>query len=413
MATMTMADTRLLTRLGLIATLLLVCATYYAAHYLPAPGNGSDFQVFYAAGYASAHRIDPFDWTAFWHVEQHVNGLGFAFAPYADTPPWDLVLRLANLPAEPDAYRCYAAGALILAGLGTYLALYPWCCRTRLAASLAAALCPAALFNVRLGQNSILLVFVVGLAFYLLEKRQAGWLAGLVLACGFFKPHISVPVAIIVMLFAANNLKRQVLGGYALGWLALIAATVAFDGGPTAYTNWLGSVHDFGTSLGNQPDLASIPGLYLSDVGNSMGWILNLLSLALAGIIVLWFYYASGAETCRDASRKRLLWGGIATYLAFSPYAHTSDQCLLALPILVLVGEQAEGLLDPAVVLASVTAILAPMVVLTNYHTAGINVLPPVLVAFAWILAGARRAGMDSPARRSSAAQHTFEAADG
>jgi Glycosyltransferase family 87 len=377
-------------RLWLVSVLLMVCAIYYVAHYVPAPGNGSDFQVFYAAGVATAYHSDPFDWPAMWRTEQSLYNGGidhttpFAFAPYADMPPWSHVLQPITAIPEADAYRIWTAALLFLAAVGSYLALASWPRKPRLLGAVVIAVCPAALFDTRLGQNSLLLVFIFGTAIYLLQ-RHAAIAAGVCMSLGIYKPHLAVPVAIIVILSAPRELRRSGLIGLVSGCLAYVGIGLWLDGGARAYAHWLGSVHAFSSSIRFQPDLASIPGLYLGHTDETMGWILNVACLLLAAGIVYGFHIEAGADD--SGFRWRVLGGGTAAFLALSPYVHTSDQTLLALPLVLLIRPNASGLRDTAVLLAVVTAILAPMIVLTDYHTVGINALPPLFAAIAYTMA--------------------------
>ena len=65
---------------------------------------------------------------------------------------------------------------------------------------------------------------------------------------------------------------------------------------------------------------------------------------------------------------------------------------LLAIPLLWLIGPRGEGLRDTAVLMACCAAILAPMVVIRDYHTVGINALPPLCLAVAYLVGAPRRA---------------------
>jgi hypothetical protein len=345
--------------------------------------------VFYAVGYASSHHIDPFDWPALWRVEQllYNGGIGhakpFQFAPYADVPPWEILLRSLTIVTESVAYRVWAAALLIMAGIGGFLILREWPLRRRLFGSTVVALCPAALFDIRVGQDSLPQVFFFGLGIYLIN-RKLPFVAGLALAGGCYKPHLALPVALIVTLWSGPANAKRVVAGLALGCATYIGFGLLFDGGFTTYAHWIGSVHKFGSSIGQQPDLASIPGLYLGRAGTTVSWALNTASILVATLTILVLHASTSKAT--PADRLGLLGGGIATYLALSPYVHTTDQVLLTIPLLLLIGSNGAGLRDTATLLAGVVAMLAPLVVLTDYHTTGINALPPVCVALAFLL---------------------------
>jgi hypothetical protein len=382
-------------RVRWLTALVVAWAVVYLVQYVPARGNGSDFQVFYAGAYADAHGSDPFNWPQLWRVEQllYNGGLGrhngFVFAPYGDPPPFALVLRPLTLVGESDAYRIWAMLLLACGAAGAFLCLQGWPPWQRRAAALLVAISPAALFDLRLGQNATPLLLCLGLALAL-QAKDRPLLAGAALALGMYKPHLMLPVSIIVLLASPRRQWPSLAGGFALATTAGLAIGVVFDGGFAAYGSWLSSVRGFGDLIRHQPDLASIPGLYLGWASPAVSGALNLCCLVLAGLIVARLAFKGGDDD--PVSRERLLGGGIAAYLALSPYVHTSDQVLLALPLLLLVGHDGRGLGDNAVLLAAAVTLLAPMVVIRDYHTVGINALPPICVSLAYWLRRSPRA---------------------
>jgi hypothetical protein len=363
---------------------ILTFALYYVVTYVPALGNGSDFQDFYSAAVADKQGVDPFNWAALWNVQQQVynGGIGhsapFSFAPYPDPPPFALLIRPFTAIPESQAYHIWAALLLVCGAVGAYSALYQWPSRPRLFASALIAVSPAALFDLRLGQNSTPLLLALGAGYRLIDRGRPFW-GGICLGCGFFKPHLMGPIAVIVILAAPKNCRAGcTLGTVVAGSFAFLAGLL-FDGGFAAYGHWLADLKQYGDTIGRQPDLASVSGLYQ---GSAASGILNALCLLTAGgIIARLAWQARGSE---PAARRNLLGGGIAVYLALSPYVHTSDQILLAPGLLGLVGPHGQGLKDRAVLLAAWIVVLAPMVVIRDYHTTGINALPPIAVAFAY-----------------------------
>lgn len=375
--------------LPLLAAAVILFALYFLVTYLPARGNGSDFQVFYAGAVADRHGVNPFDWPNLWRVEQQVynggvgHGTPFAFAPYADPPPFALLLRPLTAISEAAAYRLWATVILLCGALGAYLAVPSWPARPRILAAALTAISPVVLFDLRLGQNSTPLLLALGAAIWFTARKQP-LIAGLCLGCGLLKPHLMLPIALIVVLAAPREARKPMAAGVLIAALAWGLVGVLFDGGFAAYGHWLSSARQFGDSIRHQPDLASIPGMYLGTASTAMSGLLNAVCLAgAAGIIVR---LAIRARHGDPRARQDLLGGGIAVYLALSPYVHTSDQVLLVPALLTLIGPNADGLRDHAVGLAAAAVILAPMVVLRDYHTTGINALPALCVALAYWL---------------------------
>lgn len=83
---------------------------------------------------------------------------------------------------------------------------------------------------------------------------------------------------------------------------------------------------------------------------------------------------------------SRLLGGGIVIFFAFLPYEHTSDQILLVLPLMLLIGPDASGLREWPVVLATFLCVLTPLVLFHNHMIEGFNVLPAVSLLLAYAL---------------------------
>lgn len=363
-------------------------ALIYALLYLPAHGNGSDFQVFYAAATAQAHAGNPYSWPALWRVQQALynGGIGhstpFYFAPYGNPPPFALLVRpLIALP-ESAAYRLWALGVIVTTALGAYLGLARWPRTRRVPAAALVALSPAALLNVRLGQSSSLLLLGLGTAIWLLARGRPA-LAGAALSIGFVKPHLMGPVALILVLALPRQERRAAATGLIAalaGWAALACAT----GGIGVFGRWWSSVHNFYGSIRLQPDVASVAGIFYSSVPDTLVGPLNAACLSLAAAIGLGFLRRGWRGDRR--ARDRAFGGGLAAYCALSPYVHTGDQVLLALPILALIGPNRRGLREAAVLLAASAAILAPIVVFRDYHTSGINALPPLCLLLAYLL---------------------------
>ena len=391
-------------RLTLIVALICGWALLYVLTYLPAAGNGSDFQVFYAAAHAGARGIDPYNWPQFWGVERDLynssgSASGFQFAPYGNPPGLALLLRPLTALGEPAAYRIWVVLILLAGFAGTYLGLADWPRRPRVAAAALVAISPAMLFDLRLGQNGSFVLLSLGLGLALRAAKMP-WLAGAALSIGLLKPHLMLPLIALIALAESGVDRRRLLGGFAVAAAALIGLALLADGGIEAFSRWRSSLGGFAASIRYQPDIASIPGLYYPSAPEALIGPLNVLCLCVAALLI-----AALAWHYRRSSRpERLIGAGIAVYFALSPYVHTGDQVLLALPILWLIGPQGLGLRDTAVLLACCAAILAPMVVIRDYHTVGINALPPLCLALAYLVGAPRHVAMVVPAPERAAA---------
>jgi hypothetical protein len=388
-----LSSTRVGTRVRLLAGLMIAWFVIYLLVYVPAPGNGSDFQVFYAAATAETRGLDSFHWTALWTIEQDLynggsgHGTPFHFAPYGNPPPFALLLRPLTLLPEPVAYRVWVVILIACACTGTALALRGWPGRARLVATGLAAISPAALFNLRLGQTAGFMLLGLGLWLAMAPRRP--FLAGAALSVGMVKPHLMLPVAAIAILASQPVTRRQTILGFAAAMLLWAGITAIWDGGLTAFAHWWSSLGNFAGSIRLQPDVASIPGFYYAAVSQSVATALNALCLTLAaGIIAALAWQIRGGDA---RARSWFLWTSIATYLALTPYVHTGDQLLLLPALLALIGPDAQGLQENIILLVTLVALVAPLAVFRDYHTEGINALPSICVALAFVPAAQRR----------------------
>ncbi|HWE60133.1 MAG TPA: glycosyltransferase family 87 protein [Chloroflexota bacterium] len=379
-------------RLRWLIGAVLVWALIYLLLYVPAGGNGSDFQDFYVAAYADAHGIDVYSWPAIWRAEQLVynGGVGhlhpFNFVPYGNPPPFALLLRPLTALPESTAYLLWAVLIVVTMACGAYLGLPAWPRAQRLLATAMVTLSPAALFNVRLGQSASLLLLGLGLALWLLHRRQPG-LAGAALTIGLVKPHLILPVALILIVAAPREQRRPAIYGVLAGAAAWVVVAMAADGGIGVFGRWWASIHDYIGTIRLQPDVASIPGFYYSSAPAGMIGPLNgICLLAAFAMVTALAWYAWRVRGGDEHARALLFGGGIAAYFALSPYVHTGDQVVLALPLLALIGPTGQGIRQNAVLLAATVALVAPITAFRDYHTEGINALPPLCLGLAYLL---------------------------
>jgi hypothetical protein len=374
---------------------ILGWALLYLFVYVPARGNGSDFQMFYAAAYADVHGIDLYNWPALWRVEQLLynggvgHGTPFAFSAFVYPPPVALLLRPFTALPESAAYAVWAAFVLASTAAGAYLGLATWPRARRLGATLLVTLSPAALLNVRLGQSGSLVLLSIGAALWLLHARRP-WLAGAALTLGLAKPHLGLPIALIVICAAPRGTRRETSLGFAVGVAGWVALTAVLDGGGV-FAHWWSSLHNYSGGMRLQPDVASVPGIYYAGAPEKLTGPLNALCLLTAALVLA--ALARRAWHGSEHERAVLFGAGIATYFALSPYVHSGDQVALTLPLLALIRPDGAGLRHNAVLLAATAAILAPMVVFRDYHTSLINALPPLCLCLAYALRDRQPAG--------------------
>jgi hypothetical protein len=219
----------LLAALGLIAI--------YLAHRFPEMEKGTDFPDFYAAAKlvddGLGHQLyDPAVQERFQirysgrigTLYIHPAFEALFYLPFAAAPPqrayvlWSL-LNLGLLIAIARSLQHYAftrVGWQVL--LALFLVFAP------------------VLLNLLQGQDSVLLLFFVAMSFAALTRGNE-FLAGCLLACGLFKFHLILPLALIL---AVNRTKRFLLGFLLLAVvLILISVAICGPGFLLAYPRFL------------------------------------------------------------------------------------------------------------------------------------------------------------------------------
>lgn len=356
------ARVRLLRR-ALVA-LLVVWAPVYLVALARQPAAGTDFAAFYAASRAVAAGDNPYDWPTQWRWEDQALNHGasrlplpYSFAPYGNPPPFAqlLVPLSALLPPRP-AYAVWVALSLA-ATLAAGYTLTRWAGYRRplgLAVLLAAA--PCATFGYFLGQSSWLAL--LGLATALgLAATQPVAAGALLVLLAYVKPHLGLPLALIALLACAS--PRRFTLGLALGATLWLTATLLLAGS-SALGAWLHALTLFRSSIAAQPDIASLPGLYTFWAPPALTTALDALLLLGGSLLLL---ARRPRATQGAAGRRRFLGLGVAAVLAVLPYAHTHDDVLLAVPLLLLVRPDWSGLRRPSVVLAVVATLLTPLLI--------------------------------------------------
>jgi hypothetical protein len=349
--------------------------------------HGLDFLAFYQGAYADAHGVNPYHAEGAWFSNRLALFPSYrgpvATMVFLDPPTFSLLIRPLTALSEPNAYRIWVACLALALGGGISLCLYEWQAFQRWAATVLATISPLSLFALNLGQNVILVLFSLGIAQYLLASNLP-FLAGLGLSLGWQKPHVGLPIAAILVLASMAEHRRPLLAGALTGVAVQVAVTSLVDHGAVRIIQWWTQMTNFGASLTGQLDIASIAGVYHTSAPPTLQHLLDLICLLAAALTI---GYLVLATRCRgDGTRQRLLYGGIAAWLTFSPYEHTSDQVLLLVPLLVLIGENLAGLRTPLILLATLACILGPICVSFDFHVEGIQAFAPALVLLAYLL---------------------------
>jgi hypothetical protein len=220
---------------GFLATTCVAVMTW--SRFVPSENLCPDFMQFWTAAELLASGRSPYDAEEQARVQRELGwdrgkqGLGtYNFLPYY-YPPWlglaCTVLLPLGYPTAKAAWLVLNFQLLMLSGyhLGLCLNGVP-----RWIALVAVPSFCFALFSVVIGQTAPLLLFVIVVAWRLLEARR-DYLAGAALALALTKPQIGVVVVGVLLLWAARQRRWPVLVGFfaCLPFLCLFSFAVLPD----------------------------------------------------------------------------------------------------------------------------------------------------------------------------------------
>jgi hypothetical protein len=188
-----------------------------------------------------------------------------------------------------------------------------------------------------LGQDSILLLFIISLAYLLMDKKM-DLAAGLVLALASIKfQYLIVLIPLLLM-----SRKWRVVAGIGLGCAGLAAVStyvISWRG----FENYFGFVRAIDTLAGPG---APNPALMVNVRGflAGTGWAMHSLTLNAVGVGVLLGLAAICALSAPVSRKNGLVFAVyIAVALTAAPYAHFPDATLLWLPVLLALDWLAEN----------------------------------------------------------------------
>lgn len=179
-----------------------------------------------------------------------------------------------------------------------------------------------------LGQDSVLLLFVIASS-YLLIRKERELAAGLVLSLATIK--FQYVLILIPLLLLAR--KWRVGAGFAIG-CAFLGFVFALVTGPRGLLEYFRFVRSFEAHSGygglNPTLMVNVRGFLAG-----LGWTANSSFWAVAGGIALFGLGVIASQTARHSQKRSLAFALYVTIaLAAAPYAHFPDMTILLLPLL-------------------------------------------------------------------------------
>ena len=210
------------------------------------------------------------------------------------------------------------------------------------------------LVSLVLGQDSVILLFIVAAAYNLLHSHRP-LLAGLVLSLAAVKFQYLLVLTCLLLLAG----KRRLVLGIMLGATALLAVSAAVSG-PRGLISYVGLLRDFSAHAGygslHLDLMVSLRG-FLAGIGSKSH---TLFLFGETGLAVIALACTQARQD--EASQFAAL---VTASLLISPYAHFADATVLLLPALIVVNR----------------AITSPRRILLLAITAALFIVPLLLIA--------------------------------
>jgi Glycosyltransferase family 87 len=317
---------------NLLLLALLVLIAIYLAHRFPKMEKGTDFPEFYAAARVVkaglGHRLyDPLIQQQF--QIQYTGRIG----TYFNHPPFEALFYLPFAAAPPQ--RAYVLWSLLnlglliaIARLLQHYAFTPVGWQVLLALFLVFA---PVLLNLLQGQDSVLLLFFVAMSFVALTRGNE-FLAGCLLACGLFKFHLILPLALIL---AVNRTKRFLLGFLLLAVvLILISVAICGPGFLVAYPRFLSGLPNLPFSGIHPRQMANVRGLAALLIPGSRSGLM----LTIAASLLMFSFALRRSIVARKQSQAAALVFANAGLVSVLVSYHLSphDLSLLLVPMAII-----------------------------------------------------------------------------
>jgi hypothetical protein len=332
---------------GILATFLLiwswaVIVLVWGSKGPNGMGMGTDYSHTYAAIVALRHGLNAYDYHVLWTVQASIlRPLHLPVQPQTPavlvgTTPFFLWLfqPLTWMPYQISA-TLYMLLSYALSGAGFLCVLKYFGWRRRVLPTALFLAAPQTILAAYFG-NTVDIVFL-GIALSLPLLKRYPLFAGACLSLSVLKMPAAAPIALLILLFEAPE-KRRVIWGF-VGCYAFRSAVAAAALGWQPMSGHLRALLSFSQSIDLQPNLVSLSGSYVRNVGHGGRMSLELAAIALACALTGWWYLRSRHEPQPPILGAGWLWG---VWLLATPYAHFVDEMILVIPLVALLGRDGE-----------------------------------------------------------------------
>jgi hypothetical protein len=309
--------------IAIITGLMLVHVTLYLCimPFVRTLAAGNDFVVYWATGQQLAHHSNPYDWNAMMRIEHSAGLAAGRQGGLMRNPPWGLIL------AWPLGFAGLQVGAVLwsLAQLTSLMVSIHTLWRMHGSPRtsliwLGVAFAPALLCLIT-GQTSVFLL--LGFVQFLRLHRSHPFRAGASLWLCTLKPHLFLPIGIVLLAWILVSKKYRLLAGATVAMAASCLAVAFID--PAAWAEYARMMRNAGIESEHILCLSVALRLWLSP---QRLW-LNYLPTAVGCTWALGYFWPRRHtwDWMRNGSPLML------TSLVTAPYAWISDGSL-AIPAL-------------------------------------------------------------------------------
>ncbi len=284
--------------------------------------TGRDFIQYWAAEQQLAHGANPYDTAALFRVERSA-GMGFPGALVSLSPP------VASAYALPLGWVSAKTGLilwmlLLLACLSVSVWIL-WLLHGRPESRwhVIALGFPPSLWCLISGQLGIFFLLSIVLFLYFVRRRP--WLAGAALVLCALKPHLFLPLAVVLVLWSVVRREFRVLGGFAFALAVSCGLTLGLD--PHVWGEYARMMHTSGAADLFIPTVSMALRFGVDRAARPLGYVPE----ACACVWAVW-YFARRRESW-DWNREGLL--VLLVSVACTPYSFYSDQAVLFPAVLI------------------------------------------------------------------------------
>lgn len=306
---------------GIIAAGAVLLAAVFALSLQEKDAATRDFIGYWAAGQQIVHGANPYNVDEVLQLEKSV-GLGDLQIKITPSPPIGLALVI------PLGFLGAKSGLIFWIMLQiSCLSLALWLI-WRLAGSppsrlhLFGYLFPPAIACLMAGQLGVF--FLLGVALFLSWRETYPWLAGAALWPMTLKPHLFLPVALVVLLWMNARRKPRILSGLVATSIFSYASVITFD--PHVWRQYVAMLHSDIMQGRFAPTLSAYLRL---EVAPRATW-LEYLPTTLACIWAVWYFWSRCDRW--DWTHHGML--VLLVSVLCAPYAWFTDEAVLLTAIL-------------------------------------------------------------------------------